>query len=160
AVPIQADSADEKQVSAAVDEAVSHLGGLDILVNNAGVTRSGTVEDFPMDEFDRMLAINVRAVFVAIQQAIPHLGTDGRIITTGSIFADHAPRPGSAVYAMTNAAVAVDAGTGPRAGTARNNRQCHPARSNGDGHESGLRRIRRCHAETHRSRSLRAPSGY
>jgi 3-oxoacyl-[acyl-carrier protein] reductase len=106
AVPIQADSADEKQVSAAVDEAVSHLGGLDILVNNAGVTRSGTVEDFPMDEFDRMLAINVRAVFVAIQQAIPHLGTDGRIITTGSIFADHAPRPGSAVYAMTKAAVA------------------------------------------------------
>jgi len=103
---IQADSADEKQVSAAVDEAVSHLGGLDILVNNAGVTRSGTVEDFPMDEFDRMLAINVRAVFVAIQQAIPHLGTDGRIITTGSIFADHAPRPGSAVYAMTKAAVA------------------------------------------------------
>lgn len=106
AVPIQADSADAKQVSAAVDEAVSHLGGLDILVNNAGVTRTGNVEAFPMDEFDRMLAVNVRAVFVAIRQAIPHLGTGGRIITTGSIFADHVPRPGSAVYAMTKAAVA------------------------------------------------------
>jgi 3-oxoacyl-[acyl-carrier protein] reductase len=106
AVPIQADSADAKQVSVAVDEAVSHLGGLDILVNNAGLTRTGNVEAFPMDEFDRMLAVNVRAVFVAIRQAIPHLGTGGRIITTGSIFADHVPRPGSAVYAMTKAAVA------------------------------------------------------
>ena len=53
-----------------------------------------------------MLAINVRAVFVAIQQAIPHLGADGRIITTGSIFADHVRRPDGAVNAMTKAAVA------------------------------------------------------
>lgn len=106
AVSIQADSADAEQVSAAVDEAVSRLGGLDILVNNAGVTLSGNVESFPLEEFDRMLAVNVRAVFVAIQHAIPHLGTDGRIITTGSIFADNTLRPGSAVYAMTKAAVA------------------------------------------------------
>ena len=59
-----------------------------------------------MEEFDRMLAVNVRAVFAAIQQAIPHLGAGGRIITTGSIFADHVPGAGSAVYAMTKAAVA------------------------------------------------------
>lgn len=70
AVPIQADSVDAEQVSAAVDEAVSQLGGLDILVNNAGVTSSGNVESLPLAEFDRMLAINVRAVFVAIQHAI------------------------------------------------------------------------------------------
>lgn len=89
-----------------VEDAVARFGGLDILVNNAGVTHSGNVESFPLEEFDRMLAVNVRAVFVAIRQAIPHLGTDGRIITTGSIFADHTPRPGSAVYAMTKAAVA------------------------------------------------------
>lgn len=106
AVPIHADSADAQQVSAAVDEAVSQLGGLDILVNNAGVTHSGNVESFPLEEFDRMLAVNVRAVFVAIRHAIPHLGTGGRIITTGSVFADHTVRPGSAVYAMTKAAVA------------------------------------------------------
>jgi len=105
-VPIQADSADAQQVSAAVDEAVSQLGGLDILVNNAGVSSSGNVESFPLEQFDRMLAINVRAVFVAIQHAIPYLGTGGRVITTGSIFADHTLRPGSAVYAMTKAAVA------------------------------------------------------
>jgi 3-oxoacyl-[acyl-carrier protein] reductase len=106
AMAIQADNANARQVIAAVDEAVSQLGGLDILVNNAGVATSGAVESFPLEQFERMLAINVRAVFTATQHAIPHLGTDGRIITIGSIFADHVPRPGSAVYAMTKAAVA------------------------------------------------------
>jgi 3-oxoacyl-[acyl-carrier protein] reductase len=106
AVPIHADSADPQQVIAAVDDAVSHLGGLDILVNNAGLTWSGNVESFPLEQFDQMVAVNVRGVFIAIQRAIPHLGADGRIITTGSIFADHVARPGSAVYAMTKAAVA------------------------------------------------------
>src|SRR5690349_9031467 len=71
AVTIQADSTNAQQVSAAVDEAVSQLGGLDILVNNAGVTHSGNVESFALEEFDRMLAVNVRAVFVAIRHAIP-----------------------------------------------------------------------------------------
>jgi 3-oxoacyl-[acyl-carrier protein] reductase len=106
AVPIHADSADPAAVRAAVDSSVSRLGGLDILVNNAGVTKSGAVESFPIDEFEQMLAVNVRAVFAAVQQAIPHLGPDGRIITIGSIFADHVPRPGSAIYAMTKGAVA------------------------------------------------------
>jgi 3-oxoacyl-[acyl-carrier protein] reductase len=106
AVAIKADSADTKQVNAAVDDAVSRLGGLDVLVNSAGVTTSGAVESFSQAAFDRMLAINVRGVFTTIQRAIPHLGTGGRIITIGSIFADHVPRPGSAVYAMTKAAVA------------------------------------------------------
>jgi 3-oxoacyl-[acyl-carrier protein] reductase len=105
AVAIRADSVNAQQVSAAVDDAVSQLGGLDILVNNAGVASSGDVESFPLEEFDRMLAVNVRGVFTAVQRAIPHLGTNARIITIGSIFADRVPRPGSAVYAMTKAAV-------------------------------------------------------
>jgi len=100
------DVTDENSWQRVVAACVSELGGLDILVNNAGVTHSGNVESFALEEFDRMLAVNVRAVFVAIRHAIPHLGTGGRIITTGSIFADHTPRPGSAVYAMTKAAVA------------------------------------------------------
>jgi 3-oxoacyl-[acyl-carrier protein] reductase len=106
AIPIRADSADSQQVTDAVDEAVAAFGGLEILVNNAGISTSGTVESFPMQDFDRMLAVNVRGVFVAIQRAIPHLGMGGRIVTTGSIFADHVPGPGSAVYAMTKAALA------------------------------------------------------
>ncbi len=82
------------------------FGGLDILVNNAGIAVIGDVESLSLEDFDRQLAINVRAVFVASQRAIPHLGSDGRIINIGSINADRVPGPGLASYSMTKAAVA------------------------------------------------------
>lgn len=103
---IQADSADPEQVIRSVDEAVAKLGGLDVLVNNAGVAFFGDVESFPMEQFDRLVAINVRGVFAAIQRAVPHLGDSGRIINIGSINADRVPGPGLSVYAMTKGAVA------------------------------------------------------
>jgi 3-oxoacyl-[acyl-carrier protein] reductase len=103
---IQADSADPEQVTRSVDEAVAKLGGLDVLVNNAGVAFFGDVESFPMEQFDRLVAINVRGVFAAIQRAVPHLGDSGRIINIGSINADRVPGPGLSVYAMTKGAVA------------------------------------------------------
>ncbi len=106
AVAIQADSADADQVAKSVDDAVAQLGGLDILVNNAGVAVLRDIESFTLEEFDRQLAINVRAVFVASQRAVPHLDSDGRIINIGSINADRVPAPGLAGYAMTKAAVA------------------------------------------------------
>ena len=106
AVAIQADSADAEQVAKSVDDAVAALGGLDILVNNAGVAVIRDFESFPLDEFDRQLAINVRAVFVATQRAVPHLGSGGRVINIGSINADRVPGPGLSAYAMTKAAVA------------------------------------------------------
>jgi 3-oxoacyl-[acyl-carrier protein] reductase len=106
AVAIQADSADAAEVAKSVDDAAAQLGGLDILVNNAGIAVIGDVESLSLEDFDRQLAINVRAVFVASQRAIPHLGGDGRIINIGSINADRVPGPGLATYAMTKAAVA------------------------------------------------------
>jgi 3-oxoacyl-[acyl-carrier protein] reductase len=106
AVAIHADSADAEQVAASVEQTVADLGGLDILVNNAGVAHLGDVETFPLADFDRSVAINVRAVFVAIKQAVPHLGDGGRIINIGSINAERVPANGMAVYAMTKAAVA------------------------------------------------------
>ena len=106
AVAIQADSADPDQVATSVDEAVAKLGGLDILVNNAGVLHLADIESFPLQDFDRLVAINVRGVFAAIQRAVPQLESGGRIINIGSINADRVPVPGLAVYAMTKAAVA------------------------------------------------------
>jgi 3-oxoacyl-[acyl-carrier protein] reductase len=150
-VAIQANSADAQQVTAAVDEVVTAFGGLDILVNNAGISTSGIAESFSLQDFDRMLAVNVRGVFVAIQRAIPHQGTGGRIVTTGSIFADRVPRPGSAVYAMTKAAVAeltrgLARELGPRGSRGLRRPTPIPIRVNSP-----------CHAATHRSRSLRSP---
>jgi 3-oxoacyl-[acyl-carrier protein] reductase len=106
AVAIQADSGDPGQVAASVDAAASTLGGLDILVNNAGVAHIADAESFPLEQFDRLVAINVRGVFVASQRALRHLGEGGRIINIGSINADRVPGPGLSVYAMTKGAVA------------------------------------------------------
>ena len=105
-VAIQADSGDPEQVARAIDETVAQLGGLDILVNNAGVAYIGDVESLTMEQFDRLVAINVKGVFAAVQRALPHLGTTGRIINIGSINADRVPGPGLSIYAMSTAAVA------------------------------------------------------
>ena len=106
AVALQADSADAAQVAKSVDDAVAELGGLDILVNNAGVAILGDVETFATDDFEQLVAVNIRAVFVAIQQALQHLGDGGRIINIGSINAERVPVAGLSVYAMTKGAVA------------------------------------------------------
>ncbi|MFE0629265.1 3-oxoacyl-ACP reductase family protein [Streptomyces sp. NPDC058864] len=106
AVALRADSADAAAVKEAVDRAVVELGGLDILVNNAGIGIGGAVDDFSFEDFDRLVAVNVRGVFAAVKAALPHLGHGGRIISTGSINADRVPFGGISVYAMTKAAVA------------------------------------------------------
>lgn len=105
-VAIQADSADAAASSAAVESAVSALGGLDILVNNAGVASGALIEDFDLEEFDRIVNINVRGVFVTTKAAVPHLGEGGRIINIGSVNADRVPVPAFSVYALSKAAVA------------------------------------------------------
>ncbi|MEH2312402.1 MAG: SDR family NAD(P)-dependent oxidoreductase [Nostoc sp.] len=67
---IQADSAEASAVVAAVEQTVEKLGGIDILVNNAGVLAIGAINDFTLADFDRTLAVNVRAVFVATQEFV------------------------------------------------------------------------------------------
>src|ERR1700730_10996791 len=103
---VQADSADPEALRAAIAETVGRVGGLEVLVNNAGTSHHAPIEEFPMAEYDRLLAVNVRAIFVAIQAALPHLGAGGRIITIGSVLADRAPISGISVYSLTKAAVA------------------------------------------------------
>jgi 3-oxoacyl-[acyl-carrier protein] reductase len=105
ALAIQADSADAGAVVAAVERTVAELGGIDILVNNAGVATLSPIDDFKLADFDRTFAINVRAVFVAIQAAVKYMKEGGRIINTGSTNADRMPFPGGAVYAMSKSAL-------------------------------------------------------
>lgn len=106
AVTIRADSADPAQVDAAVEQAVAELGGLDILVNNAGTVYVAPIDQFPQEQFDRLVALNIGGVYSAIRSAIGHLGEGSRIINIGSINADRVPVGGLAVYAMTKGAVA------------------------------------------------------
>lgn len=106
ALAIKADSADVKAVQQAVSQAAEAFGRLDILVNSAGILVAGVVDAYDLADFDRMVAVNVRAVFVATQAAVPHMREGGRIITIGSVTADRSGFAGSSVYSMTKGAVA------------------------------------------------------
>ncbi|RAM48188.1 MAG: oxidoreductase [Hapalosiphonaceae cyanobacterium JJU2] len=106
ALAIQADSADVEAVKNAVAETVKTFGRLDILVNNAGTAIMAPIDQFSLDDFDRLVAINVKGVFVATQEAIRHMGEGGRIIMIGSVNSDIVPIPGVSVYALTKGAIA------------------------------------------------------
>jgi 3-oxoacyl-[acyl-carrier protein] reductase len=103
ALAIQADSSDAKAVLAAVERTVSELGGIDILVNSAGVLAMAPIDDYRLEDFDRTVAVNLRAVFVATQAAVKHMKSGGRIINIGSCNAERMPFAGGAVYAMSKA---------------------------------------------------------
>jgi 3-oxoacyl-[acyl-carrier protein] reductase len=105
AIAIQADSVDAEAIKAAVEKAVSTFGKLDILVNNAGTAIPKAFEEATLEEFDRVLNINVRGVFVATQAALKHMKDGGRIIMIGSCVGERMMTPGLAAYAATKGAV-------------------------------------------------------
>jgi 3-oxoacyl-[acyl-carrier protein] reductase len=102
----QADSGDAETLRQAIAESAAWLGGVDVLVNNAAVAHVAPVDELSLEQFDQMVSVNIRGVFVAIQAVLPHMSTGGRIINIGSINADRVPMPGLSAYAMTKAAVA------------------------------------------------------
>ncbi|WP_333776207.1 3-oxoacyl-ACP reductase family protein [Streptomyces sp. IBSBF 3136] len=109
AVAVQADSGDPEAIRTAVADTVRMSGRVDILVNNASYTGSAPIASFSVEEFDRMMAVNLRGAFVAVQEAVRHMGDGGRIINTGSIFADRTPSvadAGTFVYQMAKAGIA------------------------------------------------------
>ncbi|MBI1692057.1 3-oxoacyl-ACP reductase family protein [Methylorubrum sp. DB1722] len=103
---LKADSADPDAVRGAVQATVERFGRLDILVNNAGILVPGTVDEISLADFDRQVAVNIRAPFVAAQEAARHMREGGRIISVGNVGADRSGFPGTTVYSMTKAAVA------------------------------------------------------
>lgn len=105
AIAIQADAADAKAVSAAVEQTVAAFGRLDILVNNAGTAIPKPFEKTTPEEMDRVIDINLRGVFTATQAALKHLPDGGRIITIGSSVGERVMTPGLVAYSATKGAV-------------------------------------------------------
>ncbi|WP_404941678.1 3-oxoacyl-ACP reductase family protein [Pseudomonas danubii] len=105
ALAIQADSADAEAIREAVQRTAQAFGRLDILVNNAGVLAMAPLDEFKLEDFDQTLAINVRSVFIATQEAARHMGEGGRIINIGSTNAERMPFAGGGPYAMSKAAL-------------------------------------------------------
>ena len=106
ALAIKADAADQAAVRAAVEQAAKTFGKIDVLVNNAGVLALGPIANYPVEDFERALSVNVRSVFTAIQEALRHMPDGGRIITIGSVNSERMPFVGGSVYALTKGAVA------------------------------------------------------
>ena len=105
ALALRADAADPQALTAAIDAAAAKFGRLDILVNNAGVFLGGHVTEFSLADFDKTVAVNLRAVFAATQAAVRHLPDGGRVINIGSTNALRVPFAGAAVYAMSKSAL-------------------------------------------------------
>ncbi len=106
-IAIACDVADADAARAAVAEAGEALGVIDVLVNNAGILRPGDILATTLEDFDAVLAVNVRAVFVigqAVAQALVAAGTPGVIINMSSINAVLAI-PGQVPYVTSKGAV-------------------------------------------------------
>lgn len=73
ALALKMDVRDEQSVHAAVEQAVTHFGGIDILVNNASAIWLAGTADTPMKRFDLMMSVNLRGTFLCSQAALPHL---------------------------------------------------------------------------------------
>ncbi|MFD7667892.1 SDR family NAD(P)-dependent oxidoreductase [Streptomyces sp. NPDC059788] len=102
---VRADGADAAAVRASVDGTVEYFGRLDILVNNAGQGVLGPIEEIAEEDVDRVLAVNVRAPFLAAQAAARHMTDGGRVISIGSCMAERVAFPGGTLYATSKAAL-------------------------------------------------------
>jgi 3-oxoacyl-[acyl-carrier protein] reductase len=95
---VQADLADPDGVARLFGRAEERLDGLDILVNNAAAQFTPTaLVDVTEDHYDRMMAVNAKAVFLALQYAARHMRDGGRIITISTLNTV-LPAPGGSVY--------------------------------------------------------------
>lgn len=102
---IHADHADPETAANAVEQTVREWGRIDILVNNAGIFGGGPLDGITIDELDRILAVDVKAVFLASQAAARHMKTGSRIINIGTALADRVPAPNFTLYAMSKSAL-------------------------------------------------------
>jgi len=85
---VQADLADRKVCNELVERTVQQFGSLDILVNNAGMIRRAPAAEFPMEDWDEVIAVNLTSVFRLSQLAAQHMlsrGARGKIVNIASL---------------------------------------------------------------------------
>ncbi len=106
ALAVPTDVTDRDQVRHLVDLAVQTLGRIDVMINNAGLMPQSLLEHLKVDEWDRMIDVNLKGVLYGIAAALPPMQRQqaGHIINVSSV-AGHKVGPGSAVYSATKHAV-------------------------------------------------------
>ncbi len=83
---VQADLAKEVDARRVVEETIGKFGRLDVLVNNAGVIELGSIENTSLEQYDRVMNINVRAIYHLTMLATPHLvKSKGNVVNVSSV---------------------------------------------------------------------------
>jgi NADP-dependent 3-hydroxy acid dehydrogenase YdfG len=106
ALAVATDVTQRDQVQKLVDAAVQTYGRVDVMLNNAGLMPQAPLERLKVDEWDRMIDVNIKGVLYGIAAALPYMKQQkaGHIINVSSV-AGHKVGPGFAVYAATKHAV-------------------------------------------------------
>ena len=106
AMAVATDVTDRNQVRTLVDSAVQEFGRIDVMLNNAGLMPLAPLERLKVDEWDRMIDVNLKGVLYGIAAALPHMQTQksGHFINVSSVYG-HVVDPGAAVYCATKHAV-------------------------------------------------------
>ena len=106
ALAVQTDVTDRLQVQRLVDAAIARFGRIDVMINNAGLMPHSPLERLKVDDWDRMIDVNLKGVLYGIAAALPPMQAQksGHIINVSSV-AGHKVRPGGAVYSATKHAV-------------------------------------------------------
>lgn len=106
AIAVETDVTDAAQVKRLVDAAIATHGRIDVILNNAGLMPHSPLDRGKIEDWDRMIDVNIKGVLYGIAAALPPMKAQksGHIINVSSV-AGHKVRPGSAVYAATKAAV-------------------------------------------------------
>ena len=100
-----ADLTETSQVDRLVSETLEHLGRIDVVVNSAGIIKNGTILDTTLQEWDRMMEINLRSVFYIMHKCVPSLErTKGNIVNISSV-AGTRSFPNVLAYCVSKAAV-------------------------------------------------------
>ena len=102
-----ADMTKPDQIAAMVERAAKELGGVDIIVNNAGIQHVAPIEEFPIEKYDAIIAINLSSAWHMTRAAIPHMKARGwgRVINTASAHSLVAS-PGKTAYVMAKHGIA------------------------------------------------------
>lgn len=105
ALTIAADVSIDGTAETIVQQTTTRFGGIDVLVNAAGHISSGTIENTSMEDWDKMLNVNVRAIFALMQKALPSLiERHGNIVNVSSVTGLRA-FPGVLAYCVSKAAL-------------------------------------------------------
>jgi NADP-dependent 3-hydroxy acid dehydrogenase YdfG len=106
ALDVTTDVTHRDDVKKLVDSAVQAYGRIDVMINNAGLMPQALLERLKVDEWDRMIDVNIKGVLYGIAAALPHMQRQkaGHFINVSSV-AGHRVGPGFAVYAATKHAV-------------------------------------------------------